>query len=621
MRKCLKFWMMLCALVALPVNALAIDPIPATTGTGSIILDGWGGTFGNFAGTTLNAQNSDVAGATLSLVGSSGNDTYIEIQFSMSGLTDLGISFATRGTATGFDTGQWSYSNDGLNFTNFGPNTATRSTTFQLGSPSPFGTTELNNDSSAFLRYTLSGNTSTSGNNRIDNLLLQAIDSSSATTTVAYWNFNDFEPPSPPPPPPPRAPVAGDLVFGLSTGSAATTMQLVAGPLAASPNGGVVSGTPWTSDAYIQSVEFDNYNGQSHNVHGNLLGVNFSVGGGGNSGAIMSFGTNTAIPAPAGQVIGNTDAENPIGFTPGTLTESSLSSVSVSPSNTKIAVNGVSAGTVIVYDYTPGDTMGSGAALANGRQTTPNDVVAAGATQGVTWIDDNTVLSFSSGGDIYEIDATSMNASFIRTQSTPGIGGNTTSLAYNPEISPYVYAMYGGFYDNDPPLEDLTANILYVLDPSNNYSLVHDIDLTTSLGTATSREIALDADGNLFISGYGGAISYVSAADLAAGTDNSSVLWYLSSVNASFNGIDIGLGDVVPGLEGDYNENGVVDAADYVLWRKNPSAYGGPGGYTIWKTNFGDTASPGGGGAVPEPASLALVALGCVALAFRRRNA
>ncbi len=25
------------------------------------------------------------------------------------------------------------------------------------------------------------------------------------------------------------------------------------------------------------------------------------------------------------------------------------------------------------------------------------------------------------------------------------------------------------------------------------------------------------------------------------------------------------------GLTGDYNENGTVDAADYVLWRKNPS--------------------------------------------------
>jgi hypothetical protein len=45
-------------------------------------------------------------------------------------------------------------------------------------------------------------------------------------------------------------------------------------------------------------------------------------------------------------------------------------------------------------------------------------------------------------------------------------------------------------------------------------------------------------------------------------------------------------------VEGDYNGNGTVDAADYVVWRKTD---GSPPGYATWRANFGRT----GGG--PEP--------------------
>jgi hypothetical protein len=78
------------------------------------------------------------------------------------------------------------------------------------------------------------------------------------------------------------------------------------------------------------------------------------------------------------------------------------------------------------------------------------------------------------------------------------------------------------------------------------------------------------------------------------------------------------------GLPGDHNRNGAVNAADYVAWRKNPSAYGGdPGGYNTWRTNFGRTASAAAAGmsssaAVPEPASVVFVCLGLTGLGATR---
>lgn len=146
--------------------------IAADQGTGSISLSGWTGLVDDFAGSTLNALNSDASGASLSLVSSTGNNSFIEISFSMAGLRDLAITFDTRGTSTGYDSGIWSYSTNGSTFFDFGAQTATRSTTFATTGPGV--TASLNNASTAFLRYTLNGATTTGGNNRIDNLQLNA---------------------------------------------------------------------------------------------------------------------------------------------------------------------------------------------------------------------------------------------------------------------------------------------------------------------------------------------------------------------------------------------------------------------------------------------------------------
>jgi hypothetical protein len=61
-------------------------------------------------------------------------------------------------------------------------------------------------------------------------------------------------------------------------------------------------------------------------------------------------------------------------------------------------------------------------------------------------------------------------------------------------------------------------------------------------------------------------------------------------------------------LGGDYDASGAVDAADYIMWRKND---GTPAGYNAWRVNFGKTAGAGSLSAatVPEPASWMLCVL------------
>lgn len=72
---------------------------------------------------------------------------------------------------------------------------------------------------------------------------------------------------------------------------------------------------------------------------------------------------------------------------------------------------------------------------------------------------------------------------------------------------------------------------------------------------------------------------------------------------------------------GDHNNDGVVDAADYVVWRANN--LNGQQGYDDWRTNFG-SPGPGlgsGAAAVPEPASIVLILLSaCMSgVSLRRR--
>jgi hypothetical protein len=103
----------------------------------------------------------------------------------------------------------------------------------------------------------------------------------------------------------------------------------------------------------------------------------------------------------------------------------------------------------------------------------------------------------------------------------------------------------------------------------------------------------------------------------------------LSAMGSLFiDDISAALAPAPPLLAGDYNDDGTVDAADYVVWRKS---FGGSvlanetvslgsvdqADFDAWKANFGNTAAVGGGAfdatqQVPEPSSLGMLLLAAV---------
>jgi hypothetical protein len=73
-------------------------------------------------------------------------------------------------------------------------------------------------------------------------------------------------------------------------------------------------------------------------------------------------------------------------------------------------------------------------------------------------------------------------------------------------------------------------------------------------------------------------------------------------------------------LPGDYNGDGMVNAADYVVWRDGGAPDSTQVGYDLWAVNYGATTSDSteSSSAVPEPVSMAMLGLGGLAAMQRR---
>jgi hypothetical protein len=129
------------------------------------------------AGTSNNSRQGDIAGLALQFQGGTGtanNGRNITFNVSTLGFANIVVSFATQGTGTGFNSNQFQYSLDGITFINFGsPFTPAAGfgavpIVFSLGN-----IVGLNGNPNATFRIVFDGATSSTGNNRIDNIVVE----------------------------------------------------------------------------------------------------------------------------------------------------------------------------------------------------------------------------------------------------------------------------------------------------------------------------------------------------------------------------------------------------------------------------------------------------------------
>jgi len=141
----------------------------------------------------------------------------------------------------------------------------------------------------------------------------------------------------------------------------------------------------------------------------------------------------------------------------------------------------------------------------------------------------------------------------------------------------------------------------------------------------------LDVDGQMKLAGV---TSYLYSSDLNGTNCDYGDRAAFTRVSQFIDWIDDTIGPDV--LYGDYNEDGVLDAADYTVWRDAIGTSGGmlpndPTPETVdgsdfqyWKDHFGETlggAGLGGGSfAVPEPSGLAFVLSGGLIAAAAKRH-
>jgi autotransporter-associated beta strand protein len=176
-----------------------------------------------------------------------------------------------------------------------------------------------------------------------------------------------------------------------------------------------------------------------------------------------------------------------------------------------------------------------------------------------------------------------------------------------------------------------------ILDEGGNFVTEFVAGAIDPLAIAGNVDLSALAN-SLTVSGTGTGSSWVIAtyAGSLTGTFESITTGFTVDYGSGSNSqITLNAGGPV-GVAGDYNQNGVVDAADYVLWRNSlgPGSLPNEGGispgvvdtadYNFWRSRFGATsgaASGVGSNAAPEPSSVLVVAgTFVVLLNFARRR-
>jgi hypothetical protein len=214
----------------------------------------------------------------------------------------------------------------------------------------------------------------------------------------------------------------------------------------------------------------------------------------------------------------------------------------------------------------------------------------------------------------------------LRAGTREGSQGSTTNAPVDgPNVTAdtwYITAMSSGDFDNLSASNNFTAKVLKAGD---------DVNTMTGTLTRTALTIGHPLAGNIGMRiGIPGLQSNTSnTVPWLNGQIAEVLIWNTALSEADLQSVVAELNNkyFVPaaGQQGDFNGDTKVDAADYVLWRKDPAAFL-PADYNTWRSNFGAGNGAGSGvgaDSVPEPGSVLLLVLGATIAGWpaRRRKA
>ncbi len=161
----------------------------ASAGTGTLLVDALSDDAGtnlgitSFAGSTINARGGDASGQALTIQGGTSesttfsspnnNGSTMTFNFNLAGFENPVLTFAGQRTSTGFNSLQVATSIDGVVFVDFG-SAITLPTSYALQTFNLSTVDALDDSVNVFLRLTLKGATAFAGNNRFDNIQINA---------------------------------------------------------------------------------------------------------------------------------------------------------------------------------------------------------------------------------------------------------------------------------------------------------------------------------------------------------------------------------------------------------------------------------------------------------------
>jgi hypothetical protein len=370
----------------------------------------------------------------------------------------------------------------------------------------------------------------------------------------------------------------------------------------------------------------------------NLQGAGSRLSGGAftnitNNGTIQGFGTIAASLATSNNGVFRASGGE-LTFTGPSIINSSQSQVQVLAGSTAMFLQGMlnNSGTISLmggaFDnnnktlLNQGTINGHGTLRTGGLTNTPTRLISVGGgdLDVIGSVVNNGVVSIQSGRSAYFFGPVSGSGSFT------GTGTAVFLASLSPGSSPASVSFAGG------------ATL------GGGTSLVMELGGTTA-GNGYDR---IQVAGELSIGGVL-AVSLIGGFVPGAGTMFDILDW--GSLSGTFSSLQLptlpvtyswdtsqlytsGVLSVVGvGIPGDYNNNGVVDGADYVLWRKGGplvNEVNTPGvvdavDYTEWRARFGNTSGNDAGvgaeaAAVPEPGTIVLSVIAVAAMAAIRHR-